>query len=698
MRFCALAWAVMGCCHAIGVAAAEELPSVLVESPYPHPSLPLDEDSLAFHRITDVDVAQLLPGTDVARAGAAAGLPVLRGLGDDRVRTLVDGVPLTAACPMHMNPPLSYLSPSQVQTAVVLPGVTPVSLGGDSIAGTISVRSADPAFAVDNTALLFSGAATSIFRSNGSGIELAANAAVANDRMSLGYAGSGVRTGDYEDGRGERVRASRLKKSDQQITFALRDETNLIEIKAGYQDIPYQGFPNADMDLAGNHAESLNLLYRGVLGRGRLQASAYFANVRHDMNGDAPDRYPPSPIDITSMGDMPQQERGQDFGYRLEYEIAASSRDTFRVGSEFHGQKLDDRWPGAPMGMMFDYVNLNHATRQVLGTFIEWQRSLDAHWNLLAGLRNDSVWMRAGAVQGYAGIDSDAQAFNAGSRSHTDFNLDATLLARFRPDDVQTYDFGLSRKTRSPNLYERYAWGMMTIGMISWFGDGNGYTGDPSLKPEVAYSASAAASWHDANAGRWQLDVSTYYTHIDHYIGVESLCDPQCSASPAAQLMFANHESRLYGVDAAASYRLLDSERAGVIQLRGAIDEVRGTDTTEHTALYRLMPFNAALTLDHRLRNWQSRLELRAVSAKRQVEAMRLEPQTAGYAIATIRTAYEWKSLRLDAAITNLFDRQYGDPLGGRWQSGLYPPSFSGSIPALPGVGRSIDIGITVKL
>jgi iron complex outermembrane receptor protein len=678
-------------------AAADELPALLVESLYPNASAALDRDSLAFQRITDVDVAQMLSGNQVARAGAAAGLPILRGLGDDRVRTLVDGVPLTAACPMHMNPPLSYMSPNQLQSAAVLPGITPVSLGGDSIAGTISVRSADPAFARDDEAMLKSGAISSIYHSNGSAIEQAANATLASEKLSLSYSGSGMRAGDYDDGQGDRVRASRLKKSDQQVSVALRNGTDVFQIKASYQDIPNEGFPNADMDLSGNRAESLNLLYRGILGTGRLEASAYFSSVDHEMNGDAADRYPPSPIDITSMGDMPQQERGQDFGYRLGYEVPVSTRDTLRMGSEFHAEKLDDRWPGAPMGMMFDYVSLNHASRNVLGTYLEWQRNVDARWEVLGGLRNDTVWMRTEPVQGYEGIDPVAQAFNAGPRSRTDVNLDASLLARFRPAEFQSYDFGLSRKTRSPNLYERYAWGMMTIGMISWFGDGNGYAGDASLKPEVAYSASAGANWRDPQ-DRWQLHVGAYYTHIDNYIGVETLCDPACSASPASQLMFANHEAYLYGGNATASYRLPDLVRGGMFQLSAAIDEVRGSDTTAHGALYRLMPLNAALLLDHRLGNWQSRLELRAVTAKREVDITRLEPQTQGYAIATLRTAYSWKSIRFDAAITNLFDRQYGDPLGGRWQSGLYPPGFSGSIPALPGMGRSIDLGVSVKL
>src|SRR5579863_343759 len=103
-------------------------------------------DALAFARVSSSDTAAILPGADAAQGGAVAGQPVLHGLGDDRVRTLVDGVPVSAACPMHMNPALSYIDPSGIARMTVLPGVTPVSLGGDNIAGSIVVESAKPDF------------------------------------------------------------------------------------------------------------------------------------------------------------------------------------------------------------------------------------------------------------------------------------------------------------------------------------------------------------------------------------------------------------------------------------------------------------------------------------------------------------------------------------------------------------------------
>ena len=82
---------------------------------------------------------------------ASQNLPVIRGLADNRLRILVDGVDSIASCPNSMNSPLSYISPSAVEETTVYAGVTPVSVGGNSIGGTIVVESAEPTFSEDST-------------------------------------------------------------------------------------------------------------------------------------------------------------------------------------------------------------------------------------------------------------------------------------------------------------------------------------------------------------------------------------------------------------------------------------------------------------------------------------------------------------------------------------------------------------------
>ena len=90
----------------------------------------------------------------------------------------------------------------------------------------------------------------------------------------------------------------------------------------------------------------------------------------------------------------------------------------------------------------------------------------------------------------------------------------------------QDLEFGYAQKTRSPNLYERYAWstGGMAMNMINMVGDGNGYVGNLDLKPEVAHTLSATADWHDAEQQNWGLKVTPYYTYVQDYINAQRCC------------------------------------------------------------------------------------------------------------------------------------------------------------------------------
>jgi iron complex outermembrane receptor protein len=668
-------------------ASASETPEILVES---------ESDAFSAGRILSSDTAALLSGVDSAQAGGVSSLPMIHGLGDDRIRILVNGVPVAAACPMHMNPPLSYIDPSNVARIEILPGVTPVRLGGDSIAGTIQVESAPLAFSTDDS-IERAGQLSTFYRSNSSAYGATLGASLASRDLSVAYQGSATRAGDYRDGMGERINASRFETLNSQLTAAYRSGQHLFEAQASLQHIPYQGFPNADMDMQGNVAAFFNARYAGVYEWGDLHINTYYDHIRHEMNGNETDRYPPS-LSITGFGEFPTRERGQDFGYRVDASVVASTRDTLRIGNELHMQTLDDRWPGPPAGMMFDYISLNGARRAQLGTFAEWERQWNDRWTTQFGARNDTVRMDTGPVQGYDGIDPAAASFNAIHRAHTDLNIDSTLLVRYQPDGLENYTLGLARKNRSPNLYERYAWGTNTMGTVTWFGDGNGYTGNPDLKPETAYTVSLSGNWHDRAARAWQLRVTSYFTSVQNYIGVLPLCDPACSGMPASQLLFANQRARLYGADVNAAYTLSNNSVSGVFRITSSAGYTHGEDSSTQTPLYHVMPFRGSVALEHEFKGWSSALQFHTVDRKSEVDPMRLEPPTSGYSLVDLRTAYVWRNLRLDFAVTNLFDRQYASPLGGTWQSALYPPGYAGAtFRPLPAAGRSLDTGFTVN-
>ncbi|MHB1051760.1 MAG: TonB-dependent receptor plug domain-containing protein [Thiobacillus sp.] len=127
------------------------LTTVVVEgAPEVTTPIGIDVANLPSLRSATSDTASLLrdvPGISLYGAGGISSLPTIHGLGDDRLRIKVDGMDLISACGNHMNPPLSYIDPSNVASIQVFSGIAPVSVSGDSIGGAILVKPAEPSFA-----------------------------------------------------------------------------------------------------------------------------------------------------------------------------------------------------------------------------------------------------------------------------------------------------------------------------------------------------------------------------------------------------------------------------------------------------------------------------------------------------------------------------------------------------------------------
>jgi iron complex outermembrane receptor protein len=293
-----------------------------------------------------------------------------------------------------------------------------------------------------------------------------------------------------------------------------------------------------------------------------------------------------------------------------------------------------------------------------------------------------------------------ATAFNAAPHAKTDTDVDVTALVRYAPNAHAAYEFGYARKSRAPNLYERYSWGRgsMSSRMIGWFGDGNGYVGNLALKPEVAHTLSATGSWAGGAAMPWALKLTPYYTRIENYIGVTKLADftnMMGMSTGFVQLQFANHEAELYGADLTASMGLWNSVQAGKADLKLTAGWVEGRDLTVGGDLYHLMPVHARLSFEHSMGAWSSAAELELVGRKSRVDDIRHEPLTPAYALLNLRGGYTWRNLRFDAGIENVFDTAYDLPLGGL---SLGDYKATGTLRPVPGMGRSVNIAVTASL
>jgi iron complex outermembrane receptor protein len=64
-----------------------------------------------------------------------------------------------------------------------------------------------------------------------------------------------------------------------------------------------------------------------------------------------------------------------------------------------------------------------------------------------------------------------------------------------------------------------------------------------------------------------------------------------------------------------------------------------------------------------------------------------------------LRTGYQWNFIKVDAGITNLFNKYYSLPLGGVNFADWKANGRIGQIANLPvaGMGRSFNIGVTLE-
>src|SRR5574343_136248 len=690
------------------------------------------------------DTAALLrdvPGVSLYGAGGVSSMPAIHGLADDRIRIKVDDMDLISHCGNHMNPPLSYIDPSSVASVKVYAGITPVSIGGDSIAGTIKVESTAPQFAAEGQGLLTKGELGGFYRSNSNALGGNASATLATEQLSISYKGSTVEAGNYKAGgdfkpggmsyktstqvppastrylAGNEVGSSLYKATNHLIGLAARSANHLFDLKIGFQDIPYQGFPNQRMDMTGNESQHANLRYTGRYDWGTLQARLYHEHTRHKMNFLEDKAY----YYQNGAQGMPMDTEGKNTGAVLKADIALNARDLLRVGGEYQRYRFDDWWVRSGNGGMSPntFWSIKNGERDRYALFGEWEAAWSPQWLSLFGVRNETVKMDSGPVAGYnANYNGDANAFNGKDRSKTDNNWDLTALARYTASQTQTYEFGYARKTRSPNLYERFAWstGGMAMNMINMVGDGNGYVGDGNLKPEVADTISATADWHDAERKEWGLKVTPYYTYVEDYINARrcAASDSNWAGQPCTAaanqtrtnnfvfLKYANQDARLYGLDLSGYFPLAKTAGFGTFTASGMLNYVRGrTASGKDDDLYNIMPLNAKLAVAHQLGGWNSTAELVLVDDKKDVAQERNELKTPGYGLFNLRTSYTWKQVRLGVGGDNVFDRLYYHPLGGAYvgQGTTMPPLHANSPYGIsvPGMGRSLYAGINLK-
>ena len=682
------------------------------------------------------DTAALIlnvPGVSMYSAGGVSGLPSVHGLADDRLRIKVDGMDLISSCPNHMNSPLSYIDPSNVDSITVITGVSPVSAGGDSIGAVISVKSAAPEFA-EKGQTITKGEVGSSYRSNSDAISANGSVTVANDQFSARYSGSTAKSDNYKAAENfktntatlnaanphiplDEVGSTAYKANNHELTLANKVDGHLIQIKVGIQDIPYEAYPNQRMDMLDNKSTQVNLSHEGRYSFGKIENRIYHQHVKHYMDFGDDKKF----VYDTASG-MPMYTESNLYGISSVLTRELSDKQVLKTGIDLQQYTLDDWWPPSGSASMSPgtFANINNGQRDRYGLFAELQNQHSPTLKSILGARYEVVKSQTDMVRGYT-IDANdpipsgmnnsysstnpsATTFNASNRKQTDHNIDLSGILKYEPNKVESYDLGLSRKNRSPNLYERYTWSTWSMASImnNYAGDGNGYVGNVNLKPETAYTLSTAANWNDASKEIWGVRLNPYYTYVDNYIDAQCYSSStNCSTNDFRVLQYTNQRAELYGIDLSGYRSLGKVVGYGEFKLTGNVSYVQGENKATGDNLYNIMPLNARVALIQKIGSWTNALEGHFVTAKEDVSAVRNEMKTGGYSLFNLRATYEDKKYRFTAGVDNILDKFYYLPQGGAYVGQGSTMTFNSSGPAwgtsVPGMGRSFNVGVNVK-
>ena len=235
----------------------------------------------------------------------------------------------------------------------------------------------------------------------------------------------------------------------------------------------------------------------------------------------------------------------------------------------------------------------------------------------------------------------------------------------------------------------------MSAAMTSMAGDANAYVGNLDLKPETANNLGATLRLSSPVANR-SLTVSLFHSEIEDYVDA----DPIGVFGPVgsfARLRFANHDARMQGVEISGRTELWTAGGFAPAVLTASASLVRGENRDTGDDLYHIAPVTGRVSLEQPLGAWTVIADVELVGEKDRVSVTRKEPATDAYALFNLRGVWRpTERLRFEASIENAFDEAYDLPLGGVSfgdfkAGGMVPP-----IAALPGPGRSFNLGLTV--
>src|SRR5690554_3974332 len=384
------------------------------------------------------DTAQLLkrmPGANVNKNGELTGIAQYRGMHGDRVNVSINGARISSGGPNAMDSPLHYAPVALLESLTIRRGITPVSVGQETIGGHVEATTHSGDFS-DSGEFGLNGRMYAGGQSFNDGYVGSVHLSLANNRHILS---TFLMTEEADDSRYSRgtITPSSYERERFDLGYAFRSGNHEFRVNMARNETGTAGTAALPMDIESFDSNLLNSQYQWFGGSLTFTAEAYYNEVDHWMSNFHM-RRPPS--DADGNPNTAQYRRTftntENFGFKLNADQYALN-GLWRYGVDGHFAD-HDALIGNPNMPGFFVQNFNGVRRDVLGVFVEREVRLSDNIELEVGARFNRVSMSSQPVSSNlnpmslpAGMPFTmhnlsaqlAAGFNAQQRKQTDHNV-----------------------------------------------------------------------------------------------------------------------------------------------------------------------------------------------------------------------------------------------------------------------------------
>jgi hemoglobin/transferrin/lactoferrin receptor protein len=606
-----------------------------------------------------------LSGVSLSGAGFWNTIPVIRGLGGNRVLVLIDGDRENNLW-AGRSPLIPFVDVTNVERIEVVKGPASVLYGTDALGGVINVISKQTDFAKTKGWSLLNSIESRYssidegwlgrYALSGGGYGL---------DFSLSVVGRDAKS--YEDGDGDEVENSQFEGQsfDFKSRYFLDDARNhdlSVSIRSNNiddmgvtkkQDARYSHFTAFDTDTykLAYHGRNFGWLKD-------LQIRGWYVDQQRSYEADIPSLKKPvytlksNEFETSALGASLQGHVDLGQNNRLVFGCEFVAEDA--EGDEFITVKKNNQNLSVKD---LTFKPIPDCDRDHFGLFAQNEILFGERLTILAGLRYD-----------YFVFDAEDTPFTSDKYdSSGNFIESQTTINHFssQSDDAVTFNLGLlyvltdhihvtanfSSGFRAPDMFERYSTRSSSYMII----------GNPDLDPEYSYNGDVGFKF---NYQRFRGTVSVFYNQVADYIDLVN--NGNTFAGMDSREYVNVTEAELYGGDGSLEFDMLHE-----LTVFANMAYVVGRDRNSHDRLNTIPPLNGVLgvrwhdQLANGLRYW---CEFGSNFYAAQEHPAAGENETPGYTFYNLRSgiAFDYgnfKNITLSVNIENLFDKKYRNHL-----------------------------------